>query len=381
MSALKSIVIGCGSMGNNQANILQSLDEYELVAVVDIFEEAAKKTGEKLGVPWSCNLEHVLNEYDIDVVAICSSNKGHAEACICAARHQVKAVYCEKPMAINLGEAKEMRATCEEHGVILIINHQRRIGEDMRAMKKAIDDGLIGEIIRIRTDNGGDILSDGTHGIDSMCYLANDAEVKSVTGLVHRKNYNDSDDEASGYEKGNGYRFGHAIEDGGVGFIEFANGIRGEVYCGDMVLKRTAYQCYEVTGTKGRLWRVGDYGRTGGCNVFIDDGNDDSYDIQKNIGDDKWMYRPRNNTWRPLIDDLAGKENGIEKSYKILADCLKTGATHPMSGNIGYTDMEIVMAIYESARLGHAVALPLQQNDFPLDLMIAEQQLQTNKVQ
>lgn len=376
MPALKSVLVGCGNMGRNQARLLQSLDEYELVAVVDISAEAARSTGEELDLPWSCNLEEALNEYDIDVVSVCSSNKGHAESTICAAKHRVKAIYCEKPMAVNLGEAKAMRTACEKNGVTLIINHQRRIGEDLRAMRKAIDDGLIGDVIRIRTDNGGDILSDGTHGIDSMCYLAGDAEVSSVLGHIHRKDYTDSGDEAGGYDKGNGYRFGHAVEDGGMGIIAFANDIRGEVYCGDMVLKRAAYQCYEVTGTTGRLWRVGDYGRVGGCTAFIDDGNDGSYDLSRTIGDDEWMYRPRTDTWRPLLDDETGKENCIEKSYRLLAESLTTGTTHPMSGNVGYKDMEIVMAIYESARLGHSVTLPLQQDEYPLDLMINQQQLQ-----
>ncbi|MNG40515.1 hypothetical protein D3C84_1291210 [compost metagenome] len=56
--------------------------------------------------------------------------------------------------------------------------------------------------------------------------------------------------------------------------------------------------------------------------------------------------------------------------FRKLADSIRTGEPHPLAASTAITVMEIVMAAYESARLGRRLELPLKQDRFPLDIML-----------
>lgn len=210
----------------------------------------------------------------------------------------------------------------------------------------------------------GDILSDGTHAVDSLLFLAGDAPVKRVAGLIHR----DAGRPVRGSERP-GYRHGHPVESAGWGLIEFDDGRRMEIFCGDF-RGRTAYQEYEVTGTRGRLWRVGD---ALAPNLFIQDA--DGGPLQSGFDAQKWHAVPvpasgGRGPWRAVPDAAAG--GAIPEAYRRLALTLRTGEPHPMSGAVALKGFEVLMAIYESARQGRPVDLPLAQEAFPLELMMSE---------
>jgi predicted dehydrogenase len=200
----------------------------------------------------------MLADLEPDLVTIATPNITHAALTLQAARYGVQAICCEKPMAVNLAEAREMHRVCRDAGTVLIVNHQRRTLPAMVRMREMIEEGAIGEVQLLRGTCQGDLLTDGTHVVDSLLHLSGDAEVDWVFGSVYRNPPPAGETPSGGFRAAGGYRYGHPIETGAAGIWQFAAGPRAEVFTGGLHLPGRQYNDYEVLGTTGRLWRSGD---------------------------------------------------------------------------------------------------------------------------
>lgn len=345
---LRAAVVGCGRMGRNQARILARMPEYALVAASDISRDAAEQVASDLdGVTPYDDFGRLLTEQQPEVVAVCASNVAHAALTIQAAEAAVRGIYCEKPMATCLGDARAMVDACRERGAVLLVNHQRRTGGDLRTARELIDGGGIGDVGLLRGQCAGDLLSDGTHLVDSLMSLAGDRPAAWVFGQTHRPPPDDAE-RGMGFTASGGYRFGHPIEQGAMAAVQLDGGPRLELLCGDLRLDGSEYQDYEVVGSSGRLWRKGDRAWP---NLFIQDG--------------------QHGEWQAIEWDNDGV-HPIERGFRDLARLVHEGGEHPLSGDIALRHFEVLMAIYESARLHRKLTLPLEQDRFPLELMIED---------
>jgi UDP-N-acetyl-2-amino-2-deoxyglucuronate dehydrogenase len=349
--ALRTAVIGCGPMARWHVKTICALPEYELVALCDLDETHARALSEAVGrgeVYSDC--AQMLMAQRPDVAVIVTPCATHAALAIQAAEAGVRGVYCEKPMATCLGDGRAMVQACRERGVALAVNHQRRMSPPILKMKELIDEGAVGEVELYRGSCGGDLLSDATHLVDTIRFLAADAPVTWVFGGLHREIGPEVARNPKHVQLASaGFRYGHAIETGAFGIFEFATGVRTEVLCGDLRLMKRAYGDYEVFGTQGRLWRPGD-------------GADPPLLIQDQRGG-----------WRP-VEGLSMQDEYAETAaacYRRFGRMVTEGAEHPLSGESALADLEIIMAIFESARLRQRIELPLQQDRFPLEMMIA----------
>ena len=344
----RGVVVGC-KMGRGHAQVMAGLDEFELVAVCDLKEELAAETAAKhSGAEVYTDYTRMLAEVKPDVVAVATPNDSHARLTIQAAEAGVRGICCEKPMAVNMGEARAMVAACKEHGVSLIVNHQRRMSAAMVRMRELIVEGALGDVYLIRSSNAGDVLSDGTHAVDSVRALAGDEDVKWVFAQVYREEPPAGEERAAGYNTSGGWRYGHPVETGAFAVVEFASGMRAELLTGKMALPGRAYQDYEVMGTKGRLWRPGDRGEP-------------AVSIQDEQG----------GGWRAVELPESERRWEMSESYRQFARMIREGGGHPLSGESALKDQEVVMAIYESARTHRRIEPPLEQEAYPLALMLA----------
>ena len=82
------------------------------------------------------------------------------------------------------------------------------------------------------------------------------------------------------------------------------------------------------------------------------------------------QYSQQGGGWQPVPIEGGDGRDVIAHSFRQFVRMMDEGADHPLSGESGLKDLEIVMAMYESARLRARIELPLQQPRFPLEIMI-----------
>ncbi|WP_164545389.1 Gfo/Idh/MocA family protein [Paenibacillus albus] len=368
-SPLRAVVVGC-NMGRNQAFALAASEEYELAAVCDLNEETAKKAaadcgalregkgaagssiGVDVGVDVYTDYAAMLAAVQPDVVVIATPNVTHAPFAQLAVDAGVRGIYCEKPMATNLGDARKMVDMCREHGVVLVVGHQRRMSAVYGKMRELIDAGTIGDVRHIRASCAGDLLSDGSHLADSMLYLLHHREVRWALGQICRKEPVSPEEAAANPFAYTGRRYGHAVESGALAMYEFDGGVRGELHCGDMQARGGGYQDIEIVGTAGSIWRRGDGSQPP---LLLSDPS-------------------AAGGWHAVEVEEERSEDVFAGVFGAMADSIRQGAPHPMDGTIALRGLEMLIAVFESSRLRAKIEFPVMQETFPLDLIIAAEQ-------
>ncbi len=150
MSSLRFAVIGTGFWSNYQIGAWKELDGVELVAVYNRTKSKAEAVAKKFGVPKVYDsVEELLANEQLDFVDIITGVDTHAEFTLLAAKKGVH-IICQKPMASSYLEAHKMLASCEEHRVKLFIHENFRWQAPIRAVKEAMDSGIIGRPFKAR---------------------------------------------------------------------------------------------------------------------------------------------------------------------------------------------------------------------------------------
>jgi myo-inositol 2-dehydrogenase/D-chiro-inositol 1-dehydrogenase len=150
VAPLRVGVIGVGRIGRLHAQVLaQQVSGAAVGAVYDAREPAARDVAAELGVPAAASVEEILDG-DLDAVAICSTADTHVELMIAAARAG-KAVFCEKPVSLQLPELDRALAAIEAAGVPFQIGFNRRFDPAHAAVHDAVASGAVGDphLVRI----------------------------------------------------------------------------------------------------------------------------------------------------------------------------------------------------------------------------------------
>ena len=139
-------VLGCGRIGQMHAELLSRRVSGVLVPFVyDAVPAASAAVGARLGLPVATHLDEVLASTDVDAVAICSSTDTHVDL-IEAAAAAGKAVFCEKPIALDLALVDRGLAAVARAGVPLMIGFNRRFDPSHRAVRDAVAAGRVGDV-------------------------------------------------------------------------------------------------------------------------------------------------------------------------------------------------------------------------------------------
>lgn len=151
-------VIGAGRIGRLHAqNLAYRIPEANLVAVSDIFVDAAHKLASELQVPAAYrDYRPILDDKSVDAVLICSSTDTHAQIIEDAAQAG-KQIFCEKPIALDLAKIDHALGVVERAGVKLQIGFNRRFDPNFKRVRDVVAEGGIGvpHVLRITSRDPG----------------------------------------------------------------------------------------------------------------------------------------------------------------------------------------------------------------------------------
>src|SRR4029450_11998332 len=143
-------LIGAGRIGTSHAGIIaQRVPGARLAAVADPRPEAAQALADRYGArPFTGPIE-LINDPEIPAVVIAASSEAHADLIVAAAAAG-KAIFCEKPMSLNLADADRALAAAEAAGVILQVGVNRRFDRGLAAGAAARASRALGSIQLVR---------------------------------------------------------------------------------------------------------------------------------------------------------------------------------------------------------------------------------------
>ena len=138
-------VLGVGEMGKRHAeNLRRLVPEARLVAIADASAERARLVANELEIEnWYSSLEAMVERKDLEAVLIATPDKFHAKAVETAVRAG-KDVLCEKPLALNLADARAALDAVANAGRRLQVGFMRRYDPGYAAAMKRIEAGEIG---------------------------------------------------------------------------------------------------------------------------------------------------------------------------------------------------------------------------------------------
>lgn len=253
-------IIGCGSIGPTHAGAIAQIAGTRLVAVADPVEARARAMAEQFKVPkvYASDRE-LLADPNVDVVCLCTPSGMHADGAVAAMRAG-KHVVVEKPMEITLAACDRMIRAADETGKKLTVISQHRFDAASQIAKQRLSAGELGKVILATADvkwwrtqayydsgdwrgtwamdGGGALMNQGVHTVDLLQWLA--GPVKSVHALTR----------TSAHER-------IEVEDVAVATLSFVNGAIGTI-----VASTAAYPGLpariDLFGTAGALTIEGD---------------------------------------------------------------------------------------------------------------------------
>jgi myo-inositol 2-dehydrogenase/D-chiro-inositol 1-dehydrogenase len=196
---LKIAVIGTGFIGSVHAKNVARHPGTELVAVNDANLEFAKKAAVATGAKPVADIADIFEDKNIEAVVIATPTNTHVEY-LTRAANAGKAIYCEKPIGLDYGEAEKAVTAVSKTGVPVMLGFNRRFDASHAAVKQAVEKGEVGkvEIVQLTSRgpqpppieyvkvSGGQMRDQTIHFFDLLRWLTNDepVEVYAIGGAL-----------------------------------------------------------------------------------------------------------------------------------------------------------------------------------------------------
>lgn len=183
MSRLRLAILGAGRIGAVHAANAAASPVIELAGVADAIPEAAEALAQSVGAPVR-SVEELVADQTVDAVLIATSTDTHAGLAEQAAAAG-KAIFCEKPIDLDIARARACLAAVEAASVPFAVGFNRRFDPSFAALKRRLDAGEIGavETLTITSrdpappplayiERSGGLFRDMTiHDLDMACWL------------------------------------------------------------------------------------------------------------------------------------------------------------------------------------------------------------------
>lgn len=337
MKELQAAIIGCGMISKNHLKALNNIDHVRCSAVCDIIPEQAETAAAQYGISKIyTEYQQMLKEPELDVVHICTPHHLHTQMAVdalLAGKH----VICEKPMALSEKDADQMTATRNRTGKNLGICFQNRYNEAAVYMKKQLSSKKLGNIIGARgqviwdrkpeyytnsawrgrwdTEGGGVLINQAIHTFDLLRWLT--GPVKTVEASISTKRL----------------RKVIEVEDTVDILMTGADGQRILFYASNCYVKNSPVEL-EIICEKGSIKMIG--------NEVVTEENGE-------------IIRKDYSSGTVLGKDYWGSGHGL-----LISDfyqCIQMGKPFPISAEEGIISVQLLEAVYRSAKEGIAIEL------------------------
>lgn len=335
-TSLKVAVIGCGRMGTNfsrtgremlppgwapasHAEAVLKIPGLELTAVCDPDPlRLADAIARFPGVTGYADPESLFRQQCPDIVTIATRTPQRRELIFLAAKHGVKALHIEKPLARNLTECGDILNEIEARDIKLSYGTTRRYMGVYREAGKLVRNGAIGELRHIAIEHGRDLLLWGhPHSIDLLLFFSDCNKIDYVQGNLHidpvdvRGSIVDSDPVLESAS----IRFGNGI----IGTITQSGGLN-----------------VRLTGTEGTLAVLAD-----GTEIELRRrGQGSAYFLEK------------------VVSEITSANSGTETAFLELLAALRFGRSLSISPDDIRLNQQILLSIaYSSVKGGVRIAL------------------------
>lgn len=339
---IRLAMVGCGRISRNHFEAIAKVDDMELVAVCDQVESRAREAGVAQNVAWFTNYEQMLSTVPSDAVVIATPSGLHPQHGIQAAKSG-RHVISEKPMGISLAAADALVQACDDSNVHLFVVKQNRLNPPVQLLKRAIERGRFGRIYMANCTvrwtrpqeyydqapwrgtwefDGGAFMNQASHYVDLMQWLVGPVEsVVAKTATLARR---------------------IEAEDSGVAVLKFRSGALGTIEVTMLTFPKNLEGSITILGEKGTV-------KIGGTAVNrVEHWSFADYD-----DDDKLIEQSNTNP-----TSVYGF--GHEAYYRNVAAALRGDAPPDTDGRAGRKSLELILGIYESAKSGREVPLPLR---------------------
>jgi predicted dehydrogenase len=344
-SKLRVGVIGLG-MGRAHVDGYKQHPQCEVVALADTDRQRLAEIADahKVGGRYR-DAEEMLAKENLDVVSVVTPNKFHKPLTLAALKAGCH-VLCEKPMAMNAAEGREMVKAAQKAGKRLMINFSYRFNEQSWALKKEVERGTLGDIYFARTQwlrrrglpgfggwfgqkelaGGGPLIDLGVHRLDLALWLMDYPKPVWVMGSTY---------DPIGRDLAQCSKKKFDVEDFAVALIKFANGATLELeasWAGNV--RDNEYMSTQLLGTRGGLRQ---YNIGGGY----------QFEAELYLEREGCQYDMK---LHPPVPAVQGP------MYHFI-DSILNHTPHTATGEEGVIVMELLDAIYASAAQGVPIQL------------------------
>lgn len=355
---------GKGDYGHDLDTVWLDMPEAEVVAVADESEPGRTKAKARLNAPAAyADYREMLRKEKPDLVSVAPRWLDcHRDMALACAEAGVRGVLMEKPLCRDLEEADAMVAACERTGMKMAVCHQTRYSPRLTVVRDLIASGRIGDVVEIRTrgkedrrGGGEDMMVLGSHTMDLMRFLAGDPQW--CFGRVT--------------QEGRPITRAH-VQDGNEGIGSLAGDTIAAVY-GFAGPLTGHFATHRARQSPGQRFAVHVFGTKG----VISLGTGTLPPVML-IEDPSWTLLSQGGKGIPVTSAGVGEPEPLKDGShrygntliaKDLIRCVEENRQPLGSIYDGRAALEMILAVYESHRVGAPVALPLKNRRHPLTLL------------
>ncbi|MGD0534533.1 MAG: Gfo/Idh/MocA family oxidoreductase [Methanoregula sp.] len=339
----KAAIIGFGGMGQRHYTAYTKIG-VDVVAISDMYPEKVSQI-----IP-SFDKKHIYGTYEdllkgekgnIDILSVVTNGPTHAEVTIAGSEAGIPNILCEKPMATNLHDAKNVIETCDKNRTRLAVNHIRRWSSNYSRIKQMIGEGVIGDIRHLYFSCGSTGIGNFAIHFFDTARLLTESDPEWIMGFLDR----------TGTPNPRGKAF---IDPGGYGIIKFKNGCRFFI---DTSEDTGVQYSFQIVGTTGR--------------IIIDELND-TWQIRGRTAESRKLSLTRYGSEMPVIPFISDAPFDIVSlTSKAMAELL-SGRPVSSTGTDGLKSLELVVGLHISDHQeNRKITLPLPEELYSKDIPIA----------